>query len=333
MRLFAISLAIAFGPSTVLAADPGTYRPGTPYHSSVLPTASACAEKCSGDDNCRTWNYVKVNARSPGVCEFQSRVSAPVESDVSTSGLSAAPTRRSHRVVDGSTRTIRVGEPRFAVATPSQPPRWQAASTPQRIVSRGPQPQQLKPILDHGPTVRPGIPPTSPVSMPMRQQIVPTVSPVRHGPILQHSLGVPFPTHIQPNPEIVSAKASVATRPRPAATPQLPGPVHARTAPGRPPIGQTIPAPDWPLKPTPNAAPAQSHPPQSLPVSQLQLRPAKHPTQPSAVRPVMPTPQPGRPAQPSLYGHLFDKVPPLDTVNKRPVTRVSQESLGPAARR
>jgi len=65
MRLFSILALTTLLSAPAFAADLGTYRPGSPYHSVVAPGADVCESHCSGDAQCKGWNYVKVRLRAP----------------------------------------------------------------------------------------------------------------------------------------------------------------------------------------------------------------------------------------------------------------------------
>jgi len=86
MRILSLLSASVLIASPAFAADLGVYRPGTPYNSTVASSAEICDHQCSGDAQCRGWNYVKPNPRAPGVCEFLSSVSTPIASQISISG-------------------------------------------------------------------------------------------------------------------------------------------------------------------------------------------------------------------------------------------------------
>ena len=139
MRLFSIFALTTVLSAPAFAADLGTYRPGSPYHSVVAPGADVCESHCSGDAQCKGWNYVKVNPRAPGVCEFNSKSVSPIESAISISGqggASAAP-----NLMQGNTNTIRVGtrvapKPRSNTITVGQSPsgrRIVREAVPQRV--------------------------------------------------------------------------------------------------------------------------------------------------------------------------------------------------------
>jgi len=53
MRFVTLSLFAALLSAPAFAADQGTYRPGTPYNSTVAGSANACDSQCTGDAQCR----------------------------------------------------------------------------------------------------------------------------------------------------------------------------------------------------------------------------------------------------------------------------------------
>ena len=138
MRLFHILALSTLLSAPAFAADLGTYRPGSPYHSVMAPGADVCENQCAGDAQCRGWNYVKVNPRAPGVCEFNSKPANPIESAISISGQGAESIAPNLSV--GSTNTVRVGT--SAIAT--QRPTVRRTSQTQKVV-RQPIPQQIRP--------------------------------------------------------------------------------------------------------------------------------------------------------------------------------------------
>lgn len=138
MRFFYM-LAVSTVLSTpAFAADLGTYRPGAPYHSVPAPGADVCENQCAGDAQCRGWNYVKVNPRSPGVCEFNSKPASPIESPISISGDGAA--LLAPNISIGSTNTVRVGTAASATTRPTV-----RQSSPTRRIVRQAVPQYIRP--------------------------------------------------------------------------------------------------------------------------------------------------------------------------------------------
>jgi len=109
MRVLTLSLFATVLSMPAFAADLGTYRPGTPYHSIVAPAADICDSQCAGDAQCRGWNYVKPNPQASGVCEFLTSVSTPIASQISISGVNGAAASYSSRLTSGGTNTLRVG--------------------------------------------------------------------------------------------------------------------------------------------------------------------------------------------------------------------------------
>lgn len=138
MRLFQIFALSSLLSAPAFAADLGTYRPGSPYHSVIAQGADICENQCAGDAQCRGWNYVKVNPRAPGVCEFNSKPANPIESSISISGQGAA--LYAPNVSVGSTNTIRVGTSAQAIKRPTV-----QQTSPTRRVVRQPVPQQIQP--------------------------------------------------------------------------------------------------------------------------------------------------------------------------------------------
>ena len=139
MRLFSFLALSTLLSAPAFAADLGTYRPGSPYHSVVAPGADVCESHCAGDAQCKGWNYVKVNPRAPGVCEFNAKSVSPIESAISISGQGGASIASG--LIQGDTNTIRVGtrvapKPRTNVVTVGRTPsgrRIVREAVPERI--------------------------------------------------------------------------------------------------------------------------------------------------------------------------------------------------------
>ena len=134
MRAFlCVSSAVFLMGGAVQAADLGQYRPGNPYQSVMAPSADVCETHCTGDAQCRSWNYVKANPKASGVCEFNANDTAPVASAISISGSNQSPAYR-QGIIPGGTNTIRVG---------MQPqPRPQAELYSQHTQQRSPLPSR-----------------------------------------------------------------------------------------------------------------------------------------------------------------------------------------------
>ncbi len=141
-----LHLALGFTASLFMAApvsaqDLGTYRPGQAYQSVTSPGADVCNSHCAGDAQCRAWNYVKVNPKAPGVCEFLASASAPVQSPISISGENVNQTSFARPVKQGGANTIRVGtstQPKAAAPSVTQ-------TAPKRRIVREAVPQRIQP--------------------------------------------------------------------------------------------------------------------------------------------------------------------------------------------
>ncbi|GLQ19173.1 hypothetical protein GCM10007854_01280 [Algimonas porphyrae] len=358
MRILNLTLLSTILAAPAFAADLGTYRPGTPYHSTVVPGADVCESQCAGDARCRGWNYVKAVPSAPGVCEFQSSVGQPISSAVSISGISPSATPMPGRVVAGDTHTIRVGtavtpipEQRRIVrqAVPAQSGAHQPATY------RSAAPQGLQPMLDtQARIVRPA---QQPAPAPRGRARTAPQSQQFRSPQPQAPFRAQIPGQMQPG------YGQIAT-----AQPVIAQPALRQ---GRPPIGQPIPAPEtYPasqgsgyqsqtVQPKMSQAPVyqgqmnQGQPYQGPisqgPISQgpiYQGQPVQSPM--AGARQASPQAMPrssvtrpigfhqGQAASPSLYGHLNDDVPraaaPVTQGYAQPVTPIDQTQLAGARR-
>lgn len=139
MLLLASILASPVFISTPAAAmDPGTYRPGMAYDSITSKDPSMCEAQCSGDAQCRGWNFVKINPNAPiGVCEFNAQAAAPVPSTYSISGENSSAVR-SATIIPGRSNTVRVGNMSAPAAQQTSPKRRVVReAVPQRVQPRG----------------------------------------------------------------------------------------------------------------------------------------------------------------------------------------------------
>ena len=141
MRLFSILAVTTLLSAPAFAADLGTYRPGSPYHSVTAPGADVCESHCAGDAQCKGWNYVKVNPRAPGVCEFNAKAVSPIESALSISGQGGASV--APNLLQGNTNTVRVGT-RTAAKSRSSTVRVGQSPTGRRVVRQA-VPQRVQP--------------------------------------------------------------------------------------------------------------------------------------------------------------------------------------------
>jgi len=154
MRILTLSVVATLMSVPAFAADLGTYRPGTPYHSSVSAGADVCDSQCAGDAQCRGWNYVKPNPDAPGICEYLSTVSSPISSQISISGESLSAASYSPLVTSGGTNTIRVGtqvsssKPTIRVGKAPSSRRVIRQPIPQRSQAQGASTRPVDPTLD-----------------------------------------------------------------------------------------------------------------------------------------------------------------------------------------
>ena len=322
MRIALLSLTGFLLSAPAFAADLGTYRPGTPYHSVIVPTANVCESQCAGDARCRGWNYVKPSPEAAGVCEFQSQIGSPISSAISISGVSPSAMPMSNRVIAGGTNTVRVGT--------SIPPRSDTQAS-QASISHSPSGRQ---IIRHAVPQQIGGQPSS-----YRAPVQPAPThPSGLRPMLESAgQAVPprqaMPTYRGParvNRQMVQPQRFQAMTPT---QPQagFVGSPYAAASQGRPPIGQPIPAPSIQAHMSP----------------QRQVQPSA-PAMPRASVANPPTwsnqPQPRQPQ--SLYGRLHDDVQapgaqpsgqlagtayaPAPTAQARPVAPVTQTQLAGA---
>lgn len=330
MRLTLLSCTVALIATPAFAADLGTYRPGTPYHSVIVPTANVCESQCEGDAQCRGWNYVKAAPSAPGVCEFQSSISAPVSSAISISGVSNSAMPISSRVIEGNTNTIRVG----TAVVPKPTATRQTTQSGRQIVRQAVPGQYLQAPSTPQQGFRPAL---GGYTGPQPQMAQPTLSrgPARQSPQMRN---------VRP------------ISPQNAYQPAYGQPQYTQPYQGRPPIGQPI-APATPTRvqsqyaPSPQMTPAQSQPQtyrqpqpqtqtygQPQPYTQAPVQPMPSQVMPrsSASNPVswesIRQPQ-SAPQQSSLYGQLNDDVrqfAPMPTVQSYPSQAVTQLPLAGA---
>jgi len=318
MRILSFLAASALFSTPVFAADLGTYRPGTPYSSSVAGGADVCESHCSGDAQCRAWNYVKPNPRVSGVCEFLSSASSPIASQISISGEGYTGSFQSSRITSGSTHTVRVGtqgKPASNTVTPRQPTstrRVVREAVPQRVTlhqtsTRSPEnmslteqqnlyrqqaaPQQIQPRQ----TVH-----TRPAFRPIldgAKQAAPQYTPRTQPQIQPHAYQQ---SHAVAQPRRVTGPRRVTPpqyQPQSTARPQ-------QITQSRPPIGQPI--------PTPTNMPRRSV------IAPQVATPGQSPN-PVALAPEQ--------AQKSLFGRLNDDVQASPNVTAAPTIPVTSQPM------
>ena len=369
MRLFSILTLTTLLSAPAFAADLGTYRPGSPYHSVVAPGADVCESHCAGDAQCKGWNYVKVNPRAPGVCEFNAKSVNPIESAISISGqggISVAP-----NLVQGNTNTIRVGtsvtqKPRSQTMTVGQSPsgrRIVREAVPQRVqpsqtVARPPvqggsltaQQNQYRAATGHA--APQGYPQQAARPQIRQQQMGPKGQRLMRDPRIQSPQQRQQGPHFQHNLD-GAPRGRMMARPNPQQPQGRQAPQQQTRAPqGRPPIGV-------PIGPQGSQAQKQTQrqtmaPRRTAPVPQQRAIPKASVNDPvthsngaqrveaAAQRQAQLTYEQ---AQQSLFGSLNDDVlaprpitaaptdpnAPIPTSQARPTQPVQQEALGPLA--
>ena len=342
MRIFTFSVFAALLSAPAFAADLGTYRPGTPYNSTVAAGADICDNQCAGDAQCRGWNYVKPNPRAAGICEFLSSVSTPISSQISISGESQAATPAYSRVTQGATNTIRVGTQ--AVAN-SRTTRVGQSPSGRRIIRQAPQQQisaqqaSTRPVEDMSLTAQQnryrmgqaGVKPAAPHVHAQRPQPNqrPMFRPILDAPAPQIRAQQPRQPQIRPphkqasrrmtGPRRVQGRGASAPQFQDPRTqqprqqfqpPQAQAPVPQQGQ-SRPPVGQPITATQGPTRPQ-----------RTTPGQRLAQLTAQTRAQAASMPPAGPVALEPQQARKSLFGQLNDDVamPTASAVPTQPVT-------------
>ena len=340
MRFLTLSVFAALLSAPAFAADPGTYRPGTPYSSTVAGGADACDSQCAGDAQCRGWNYVKPNPRAAGICEFLSSVAAPISSQISISGESQSAAPFYSRVTTGATNTVRVG----AQATASTNTVRVGQAPPNRRIVRQAAPKQIstqrtstRPVQDMSLTAQQN---RYRQGLAGQQTAAPQAQPQRsmpsQRPMFRPILDAPAPQirgqqlrqpQVQPTQREASRRITGPRRiqGQGASTPQFQEPRAQRPrqqfqppqpqqrGQSRPPIGQPIAAAQRPVPSTPGQRLAQLT--------------AKTRAQGEAVSPVGPVALNPQQARKSLFGQLNDDVA-MPTASAVPTKPIAEQALG-----
>jgi len=115
MRVLLLTLlSSALMAPMATASDIGTYRPGNSYLTVPAQSPDQCRSQCSGDAQCKSWNFVRV-APNRNVCEFNTRKARPIASNISISGEDNSAID-SARIIPTGFRTTRVGTPQMPTA-------------------------------------------------------------------------------------------------------------------------------------------------------------------------------------------------------------------------
>ena len=349
MRFLTLSVFAALLSAPAFAADPGTYRPGTPYSSVIAGGADVCDNQCAGDAQCRGWNYVKPNPRAAGICEFLSSVSTPISSQISISGESQSASPSYSRLKTGATNTVRVGA---QSAAGTNTVRVGQAPSNRRVVRQAP-PERIstrrtstRPVQDMSLTAQQnryrqgqaGVQTTTPKAkvqrpMPNQRQMFRPILDASAPQIRGQQLRQPQvqPTQRQASrrmtgPRRIQGQGAAAPQfndPRahqqrqqfqpPQAQPQQPVQHRGQS---RPPIGQPIAAAQRPARPQP-----------STPGQRLAQLTAQTRAQAAAVPPAGPVALNPQQARKSLFGQLNDDVA-MPTANAVPTQPVVEQALG-----
>jgi len=358
MRLLTFSVFAALLSAPAFAADLGTYRPGTPYSSTVAGGADICDNQCAGDAQCRGWNYVKPNPRAAGVCEFLSSVSTPIASQISISGESQSAAPYYSGLTTGGTNTIRVGtQPKSSTNTTRV-----GQASPGRRVVRQPVSQRVttqqastQPVENMSLTAQQnryrqeqlGASQTRPQAAPQMQRQVPGQRPIFRPILDAPSPQIPRGQNPGQQTRGQNVRQRQAQPTRRQASRRATGP---RRVQGQ---GTAVPQFQDPRAQMPQQFSGQARQPYSQPQQRGQSRPPIGPPIPTAQAPARPQPttpsqrlaqltaqtqaqvapvtgpvalDPGQ-ARKSLFGNLNDDVM-MPTANAVPTKPVSEQSLG-----
>lgn len=290
-----LTLAMA---SPVMAADVNTYRPGQPYAVSQMPSADVCAMQCSGDAQCYGWNFMQSRApNGSGVCELNSSSAAPVRHPFAVSGDNGGRSFGASNVVQGKTRTFRIGNPQAAMPAQATPQAMQSAR-----IQAAPQRRRVE-----APVVR------KRTFAPAQTQEQPRQAARPQNPNMQRAVQTPAQAQMQRQahpqmraPQQAPQNLPASTPRRPAAMPRAPyGQMQARPQMQRP---QNM----RPQAVTPPARPATAPQPQAAPHARPQAA-APRPPVPAQAQigypQAAPMPAPMAPApapKNDLYGSLYD---------------------------
>ncbi len=180
------------------AGDVGTYRPGNIYLSIPAQSPEQCANQCSGDAQCKSWNFVTVR-QNQAVCEFNARKSEPIASAVSISGDNPSAID-SARLIPTGHRTTRLGH--------SSAPRF--VSRPGNVTRVGAVPAAQPPAIQHRQRITQPIPQQAQSIAVVHRPPVQSTSPALAQPGFRHSLDMSqnaAPVRTVQRPNIQSSNA------------------------------------------------------------------------------------------------------------------------------
>ncbi len=117
MRAAFILAAITFA-APLSASDVNAYRNGQAYMTTAAPSPMVCEMQCSGDAQCRSWNFLPPRMpRATGLCELNATAGQAMSHPFAISGAAAgAQQSYDRRVIAAGTRTTRIGQPASAPA-------------------------------------------------------------------------------------------------------------------------------------------------------------------------------------------------------------------------
>lgn len=301
-------LTLSFAASAH-AADVNTYRPGQVYAATHAQNAGICEMQCSGTAQCYGWNFLRSgNPNGSGMCELNATSAAAVGHPYAISGDNGGRTLGASNIVQGQSRTFRIGNPEAARPVMRPAPRPVVQAAPQRRPVTAPviRKRTFAPSGQTQAQARPQAP-ARPAAPQTRQAAA--SNPANLTLTQQQALQI----------AAKEKKAASAAQARPAAPQarlQQASVPRRPVAPARPAYGQPHPAAQMqqpmerPMQPRPQMQmPAR---PQQAPMPQMQQRPAGYPQAPQAPRAQAPMPQAPRPQapqpspQPNLYGSLYD---------------------------
>ena len=113
-----LGLLCLLGTAMPAFAQLDSFRPGAPYSAVTARAPDQCVAACAGDAACGAWNFVRVRAGGPAVCEFLAHDVGVFPRSGTVSGVAASRVQASSRLVrQAPGLAVRVGQP--AVVRPA----------------------------------------------------------------------------------------------------------------------------------------------------------------------------------------------------------------------